>query len=237
MPAPCSARSPGPGRRGRGPRTHRRPPSRRTPPCSACRRWPATPPSSRSIARAPGAPRDITGAAQANQRAYEHFKAGRFEAARAAWAEAFELNPISTFLRDQGAALEKLGRFEEAAEIYEQYLASGPLDQRHPALPLAHPQAARRADPRGRGRRRARDQDQGPGGRPRLVRSRPVRLQSRPLRQGSRVVPPGQPAVGPTRTSSSTRARRSKPATTTAPPPTPTSTICSPTRVRRTRMS
>ena len=79
------------------------------------------------IARAPGAPRDITGAAQANQRAYEHFKAGRFEAARAAWAEAFELNPISTFLRDQGAALEKLGRFEEAAKIYERYLASGPL--------------------------------------------------------------------------------------------------------------
>ena len=70
------------------------------------------------IARAPRrltAP-DITGAAQANQRAYEHFKAGRYEQARAAWAEAFELNPISTFLRDQGDALEKLGPLRGGGE-------------------------------------------------------------------------------------------------------------------------
>jgi tetratricopeptide (TPR) repeat protein len=79
------------------------------------------------VARAPSAARDITGAAQANQRAYDHYQAGRYEEARAAWAEAFALNPISTFLRDQGAALEKLGRFEEAAKLYEQYLASDPI--------------------------------------------------------------------------------------------------------------
>ena len=40
---------------------------------------------------------------------------------------ALKLHPISTFLRDQGEALQRLGRSEEAAKMYEQYLASGPL--------------------------------------------------------------------------------------------------------------
>src|SRR6478752_6369074 len=79
------------------------------------------------IARAPITAPGMTGAAQYNQRAYEHFQAGRYEQALADWAEAYKLNPISTFLRDQGAALEKLSRFEEAAKMYEQYLANGPI--------------------------------------------------------------------------------------------------------------
>jgi tetratricopeptide (TPR) repeat protein len=69
----------------------------------------------------------ITGMQQWNARGWAHYNAGRFEQARAAWAEAFKLHPISTFLRDQGDALERLGRPEEAAKMYEQYLANGPL--------------------------------------------------------------------------------------------------------------
>ncbi len=85
------------------------------------------------IARAPKtAQKPITapgtvGMQQYNQRAYEHFQAGRYEQALADWAEAYKLRPISTFLRDQGEALERLKRFEEAAKMYERYLANGPL--------------------------------------------------------------------------------------------------------------
>jgi tetratricopeptide (TPR) repeat protein len=73
------------------------------------------------------APTSITGAAEHHQRALKHYNAGRFEEARAEWAAAYQDNPISTFLRDQGDALEHLGRFEEAAKMYEQYLADGPI--------------------------------------------------------------------------------------------------------------
>jgi tetratricopeptide (TPR) repeat protein len=73
------------------------------------------------------APTSITGAAEHHQRALKHYAAGRFEEARAEWAAAYQDNPISTFLRDQGDALEHLGRFEEAAKLYEQYLADGPI--------------------------------------------------------------------------------------------------------------
>jgi tetratricopeptide (TPR) repeat protein len=84
------------------------------------------------IARAPTAEKPITapgitGMQQFNERAYAHFKAGRYEQAIANWAEAFKLHPISTFLRDQGEALQRLGRSDEAAKMYEQYLANGPL--------------------------------------------------------------------------------------------------------------
>ena len=37
------------------------------------------------------------------------------------------LNPISTFLYDQADVLEKLRRYDEAASMYERYLAAGPL--------------------------------------------------------------------------------------------------------------
>jgi tetratricopeptide (TPR) repeat protein len=69
----------------------------------------------------------ITGAQLWNQRGVAHYEAGRFEQARAAFAEAYRLNPISTFLYDQADALERLGRRAEAAEMYERYLAAGPL--------------------------------------------------------------------------------------------------------------
>jgi len=70
---------------------------------------------------------DVTGAQQFNERGMAHYKAGRFEKARAAFAEAHRLNPVSTFLFDQADALEHLGRFAEAADMYERYLAEGPL--------------------------------------------------------------------------------------------------------------
>ncbi len=73
------------------------------------------------------APTNITGASEHHQRALKHYAARRFEEARAEWAAAYQDNPISTFLRDQGDALEHLNRFEDAAKLYEQYLANGPL--------------------------------------------------------------------------------------------------------------
>jgi tetratricopeptide (TPR) repeat protein len=91
------------------------------------------------IARAPTAQKPITapgtvGMRQYNERAYAHYQAGRYEQAIADWAEAFKLHPISTFLRDQGDALERLGRFEEAAKMYEKYLANGPISTDVPRL-------------------------------------------------------------------------------------------------------
>jgi tetratricopeptide (TPR) repeat protein len=69
----------------------------------------------------------ITGMQQYNERASAHYKAGRYERALNDWAEAYRLHPISTFLRDQADALEHLGRNAEAADLYERYLAEGPL--------------------------------------------------------------------------------------------------------------
>src|SRR5262245_12206576 len=69
----------------------------------------------------------ITGAQQYNERGIAHYKAGRFEKALAAFAEAYRLNPLSSFLYDQADALEQLGRNAEAADMYERYLAAGPI--------------------------------------------------------------------------------------------------------------
>jgi tetratricopeptide (TPR) repeat protein len=78
-------------------------------------------------AEAPVTAPGMTGAAQWNERGAAHFKAGRFEPALEAFAAAYELNPLSTFLYDQAECLERLGRTEEAATMYERYLAAGPL--------------------------------------------------------------------------------------------------------------
>jgi tetratricopeptide (TPR) repeat protein len=69
----------------------------------------------------------MTGAQQWHERGIADYKAGRFERAAAAFAEAYRLNPLSTFLYDQADALERLGRPAEAADLYERYLAAGPL--------------------------------------------------------------------------------------------------------------
>lgn len=69
----------------------------------------------------------MTGAQQWRERGIAQYKAGRFERAAAAFAEAYRLNPLSSFLYDQADALERLGRRAEAADLYERYLAAGPL--------------------------------------------------------------------------------------------------------------
>lgn len=102
---------------------------------------------SRLLARSPGpgvkepepAEKPITapgiiGMQQYNERASAHYKAGRYEKALNDWAEAYRLEPISTFLRDQADALEHLGRKAEAADLYERYLAEGPLTADIPKL-------------------------------------------------------------------------------------------------------
>jgi tetratricopeptide (TPR) repeat protein len=82
---------------------------------------------SRLLARDTKTGGDITGMQKARERALRHYEKREWEQALAAFAEAFAANPISTFLRDQADVLEKLRRFDEAAEMYERYLAAGPL--------------------------------------------------------------------------------------------------------------
>lgn len=78
-------------------------------------------------AEAPVTAPGMTGAAQWNERGAAHLKAGRFEQGLEAFAAAYELNPLSTFLYDQAECLERLGWTEDAAAMYERYLAEGPL--------------------------------------------------------------------------------------------------------------
>jgi tetratricopeptide (TPR) repeat protein len=81
----------------------------------------------RQLDEAPVTAPGMTGAQQWHERGVAHYKAGRFDRALAAFAEAYKLNPLSTFLHDQADALERLGRRAEAADMYERYLAAGPL--------------------------------------------------------------------------------------------------------------
>jgi tetratricopeptide (TPR) repeat protein len=76
----------------------------------------------------------MTGAQQWHERGIAHYKAGRFERALAAFAEAYRLNPLSSFLYDQADALEQLGRRAEAADMYERYLAAGPISSDVPRV-------------------------------------------------------------------------------------------------------
>ena len=84
---------------------------------------------SRLLARAPDTKTggDIIGMQKARERALAHYEKREWEEALAAFAEAYSLNPISTFLHDQAEVLERLRRFDEAAEMYERYLAAGAL--------------------------------------------------------------------------------------------------------------
>ncbi|WP_028067362.1 tetratricopeptide repeat protein [Solirubrobacter soli] len=69
----------------------------------------------------------VTGMQQWHERGLAHYNAGRFQKALEAFAEAYKLNPISTLLHDQATCLERMGRNDEAAAMYERYLANGPL--------------------------------------------------------------------------------------------------------------
>jgi tetratricopeptide (TPR) repeat protein len=87
------------------------------------RRLARAPDTAEAPVTAPG----TTGAQQWHERGIAHYRARRFDKALAAFAAAYELDPISTFLYEQADALERLGRTAEAAEMYERYLAAGPL--------------------------------------------------------------------------------------------------------------
>jgi tetratricopeptide (TPR) repeat protein len=76
----------------------------------------------------------MTGAQQWHERGSAHYRAGRFDRALEAFAEAYRLNPLSSFLHDQADALERLGRRAEAADMYERYLAAGPISSDVPKL-------------------------------------------------------------------------------------------------------
>ena len=69
----------------------------------------------------------IIGMQQWHERGVAHYNAKRWEKARHAFEQAFALNEISTLLYEQADCLEKLQRFEEAADMYQRYLDNGPL--------------------------------------------------------------------------------------------------------------
>jgi tetratricopeptide (TPR) repeat protein len=69
----------------------------------------------------------ITGMQQWHERGAAHYNARRYEKALHAYQQAFELHEISTLLYEQADCLEKLQRFEEAADMYQRYLDNGPL--------------------------------------------------------------------------------------------------------------
>ena len=87
------------------------------------RRLARAPDTAEAPVTAPG----MTGAQQWHERGTAHYRAGRFDKALEAFAAAYALNPLSTFLYEQADALERLGRTAEAADMYERYLAAGPL--------------------------------------------------------------------------------------------------------------
>jgi tetratricopeptide (TPR) repeat protein len=84
----------------------------------------------RRLARAPAETEELgmtAGARRWHEKGVRYYRAGQFDYALVAFATAYELNPISTFLYEQAETLEQLGRPDDAADMYESYLAAGPL--------------------------------------------------------------------------------------------------------------
>ncbi len=70
----------------------------------------------------------IEGAQDWGDRAYRYWDQGQWEKSRHAFAEAYKLWPVPTFLFNEGGCLERLGRFDEAIAMYEAYLADNPAE-------------------------------------------------------------------------------------------------------------
>jgi len=68
----------------------------------------------------------VEGAQDWFDRGYAHYQAGRFEKALHAFEEAYKLYPLANFLYNEAACLERMGRKEEAAQMYGRYLAGNP---------------------------------------------------------------------------------------------------------------
>ncbi len=93
------------------------------------------------------------GAQEWGDRAFRYYQAKQWEKSRHAWAEAYKLSPVPTFLYNEAACLEQMGRFAEAIAMYEAYLADNPaetdvdktrehvrkLKEAHPASGVAAP--------------------------------------------------------------------------------------------------
>ncbi len=63
---------------------------------------------------------------EAAERAERHFAAQEYEQAIAALREAYEVEPDPAFVFAEGSALQALGRWEDAIEAYERFLALAP---------------------------------------------------------------------------------------------------------------
>jgi hypothetical protein len=68
----------------------------------------------------------LTAPDDAAQRAERHFAAQEYEQAIAALREAYATEPIPKYVFAEGSALQALGRYEEAIEAYERFLALAP---------------------------------------------------------------------------------------------------------------
>jgi tetratricopeptide (TPR) repeat protein len=68
----------------------------------------------------------VEGAQDWFDRAVAHYDGGRYEKALHAFEEAYKLYPQANFLYNEAACLDRLGRKEEAADMYGRYLAGNP---------------------------------------------------------------------------------------------------------------
>jgi tetratricopeptide (TPR) repeat protein len=68
------------------------------------------------------------GAQEWGDRAYRYYEAKEWEKSRHAWEEAYKLVNVPTFLYNEAACLEQMGRFPEAIAMYEAYLGDNPAE-------------------------------------------------------------------------------------------------------------
>jgi tetratricopeptide (TPR) repeat protein len=68
------------------------------------------------------------GAQEWGDRAVRYYREGQWEKSRHAWEEAYKLSPVPTFLYNEAACLEQMGRFAEAIAMYEAYLGANPAE-------------------------------------------------------------------------------------------------------------
>jgi tetratricopeptide (TPR) repeat protein len=85
-------------------------------------RSPETAPAPADAAPAAATAPDFVEAAEWDKKGDAEFAAGRFEEAAAAYVEAYRESPDAFFVYNQALAIERLGRADEAADLYERYL-------------------------------------------------------------------------------------------------------------------
>ena len=89
---------------------------------------PAKTPTAPDVDEGPVTHTGVEGAQDWADRAWKYIDKKEWEKARHAFAEAYKLYPVTTFLYNEATCLENLGRFSEAIAMYEAYLGANPAE-------------------------------------------------------------------------------------------------------------